>query len=406
MRLRLHTALVVSCCVSACTTDDDPLPASRLEVVRAPASVIPGEPTPQTLIVRVLDDMGQSAHGALVQWAAAPGSGSLTQSADTTGLDGLASAEWLPGLAEGEQEISVTIYGQPAARIRVRASAFHADKIAASYRDGCGLAGTAVWCWAHASFYGPNATITRVLPQLSVADIAVSSGYVCALDAAGATFCHSNFDALPPESYVTPEGLPPIRGISAGGSTFCGIAIADNTAWCWNHNRRIPVQISAGLQLASVSVWGFVSCGLTAAGEAWCWEGSSAPVAVPGGHTFRMISVGQFSTCAIGARTTLYCWSESNAPVAIAGVTAAQVALGTFDEGVLNTSSSAAVFSLNSSDAGEFGLGEGVLPVPARGVADHCALTFDGTVFCALPANGSNSFGPYRWVAIPAPTPP
>jgi len=102
MRLRLHTALVVSCCVSACSTDDDPLPASRLEVVQAPASVVPGEPTPQTLIVRVLDNTGQTAQGVPVQWTAAPGSGSLTQSADTSGLDGLASAEWLPGLAEGE----------------------------------------------------------------------------------------------------------------------------------------------------------------------------------------------------------------------------------------------------------------------------------------------------------------
>lgn len=39
MRLRLHTAQVVSRCVPACSTDDDPMPASRLEVLRAPVSV-------------------------------------------------------------------------------------------------------------------------------------------------------------------------------------------------------------------------------------------------------------------------------------------------------------------------------------------------------------------------------
>ena len=136
MRLRLHTALAVSCCVSACSVDDDPTPASGLEVVQAPASVVPGEPTGQVLIVRVLDAMGQSTQGVPVQWGAALRSGSLRAMADTSGIDGLESAEWRPGPGQGEQLVSVSIYDQPALQIRVRADAFHADKIGAYYRDG------------------------------------------------------------------------------------------------------------------------------------------------------------------------------------------------------------------------------------------------------------------------------
>lgn len=404
MRLRLHTALAVSCCISACSVDDDPAPATRLEVVQAPATVVPGEPTPQVVIVRVLDGMGQSTQGAPVRWGAALGSGSISAIADTSGIDGLASAEWLPGAGQGEQVISVYIYDQPALQIRVRADAFRADKIGVYYRDGCGLSGTAVWCWKHASFYGPGATITRVLPQLHLTDLAVTSGYICALDDAGTTYCHATFDASSPESFVTPAGLPPIRAISGGGTTFCGIALADGSTWCWKQQTLAPAQVPGGLQFSSVSAGAGNSCGLTSAGAAWCWASpAGSPVAVPGGHVFRTISASQISTCGIEAPTTLYCWSGNNAPVALPGIPAMQVAIGTFNEGVVNTSGSAMVFSLDTFDANTFTLESGALSTPVISAADHCALTFDRAVYCALPDNGSNSFGPFRWVGIPAP---
>ena len=85
------------------------------------------------------------------------------------------------------------------------------------------------------------------------------------------------------------------------------------------------------------------------------------------------------------------------------GVSATQVAIGTFNEGVVNTSGSAVVFTLNTFDSNTFVLESGALSAPIISVADHCALTFDGAVYCALPDNASNSFGPFRWVGIPAP---
>lgn len=405
MRLRLHTALVVSCLVSACSPDAEPSGGSQIELVQAPSDVTPGVPTAQVLIVRVLDDMGQSTQGVPVRWEAAPGSGSLEQSADTSGVDGLASALWTPGLSLEEQQVSVTIYDQPAFRILVRAAAFHADKIGAYYRDGCGLAGTAVWCWAHSSFYGPTATIARVLPQLGVVDIAVSSGYVCALDASGTTYCHSNFDASPPESYVTPAGLPPIRAISGGGSMFCGIAIADGTPWCWSQSDLAPVQVSASLQLSSVSAGSGRSCGLTGTGAAWCWEPpAGSPVAVTGGHTFRTISAAGSPTCAIEAPTVLYCWAGiGGTPAPMPGVSATQVSMGVFGENLVNTSSGPMIFYANLSDPDPFFIEtSSALPVPSRAIADHCALAFDGTVYCTSPYTYAYT-NPFTWAAIPAP---
>jgi len=405
MRLRLHTTLVVSCLVSGCSPDAEPLAGSRIEVVQAPSEVLPGTPTAQVLIVRVLDDMGQSTEGVPVRWEAAAGSGSLQQSADTSGVDGLASALWTPGLSLEEQQISVTTYDRPALRIRVRAAAvLHADKISSSYPKACGLMGSAVWCWD----IGPSATTRRVLPQVQATDVAVSSGYVCVLDSAGTTYCQVNFGTVPPEEYVSVPGLPPIRGISAGGPYFCGIAIADATPWCWMHSTLTPVQVSSSLQLSAVSAGSTPACGLTAAGEAWCWDGFGGnPVAVAGGHSFRSISTGRGGICAVAAPTRLYCWDGiDGTPVSIAGVSATQVAMGSLDDNLVNTSSGATMFYLSSSGTGAFYLEQSsALPIPARQVSDHCVVAFDGSVYCTPRYNPGNPAMPFTWAAIPAPTP-
>jgi hypothetical protein len=405
MRLRLHTALVVSCCVSACSVDDDPSPPGRLEVVQAPTTVVPGEPTAQTLIVRVLDDMGQSAQGVPVSWEVGPGSGSLRQSADTSGLDGLANSDWTPGLSQGEQLVSVSIYDQPALQIRVRTSVFHADRIAVSYRSGCGLAGSAVWCWDYA-YDGTTASIKRVLPQLEVRDLAVGGSYVCVLDAAGSTFCQSTFGNPPPEGFFTIPGLPAIRDISAGGQYFCGIAISDATPWCWRNGALTGVQVSTTLQLASVSAASFHACGLTAAGVAWCWENTgSTPVLIPGSHSFRTLSAGQFFTCAIEPPAALFCWNRTDpSPQRVSGVAPSQVSMGTYSENLLNTGSGATMFHLYDFEPGSVYLeSSSAFPIPSRQVADHCALAFDGTVYCSSRYNHSNSASPFTWAAIPEP---
>ena len=228
----------------------------------------------------------------------------------------------------------------------------------------------------------------RVLPQLQATDIAVGSGYVCALDASGVTYCHATFGAPPPESYVTPVGLPPLRAISGAGSTFCGIAIADGTPWCWSHAGMTPIQVSSSLQLSSISAGTSRACGLTATGAAWCWDAPAvgSPVEVAGGHSFRTISA-RYSMCAIEPPTTLYCWDELlDKPQAKPGVSATQVAIGVYNENLVNTSSGATVFYLYSYlSSGVVLEPSSALPLPYRSVADRCALTFDGAVYSASP---------------------
>jgi alpha-tubulin suppressor-like RCC1 family protein len=66
------------------------------------------------------------------------------------------------------------------------------------------------------------------------------------------------------------------------------------------------------------------TCGLTAAGAAWCWganttgqvgDGSNdnryVPVAVSGGFVFRALALGAAHTCGVTSTGTVRCWGQN-----------------------------------------------------------------------------------------------
>ena len=62
--------------------------------------------------MKVVNGDGTAAPGVPVAWSIMSGGGFLSVSADTSGIDGLAAAQWTPGLVAGPQEIGAYIYDE------------------------------------------------------------------------------------------------------------------------------------------------------------------------------------------------------------------------------------------------------------------------------------------------------
>jgi hypothetical protein len=405
MNQRLAFALAAALGSAACSSPDDASGEMHLVLVQAPATATPGSPESSPIIVKVVDGDGAAVAGVPVTWTVKSGGGRLRASADTSGVDGLASAQWIPGLVAGPQQLGASIYDQPALTVTVNAEALRADKIATAYRSGCGLRATAVYCWEYSS---STAAVRRVIPERPAHDLALSSSYLCILEQAGTVYCQLAF--VDPNLYTrgVVEGLPALKALSAGlGGSFCGLAEADSTAWCWDRRSLVASQRSS-IPFAKVSGDGGRGCGLTATGVAWCWGyGPSEPALLAGGHTFRDISVGSWSSCAIKPPTELYCWDASDATPHYMGINASQVALGGSGS-LVNTSLGASELSFWSLEPPVYNL-HAAFPLPVTQVSDQddtgCVVAYDAAVYCLGVNDNIEQIYKTTWEAIPAPPP-
>ena len=83
--------------------------------------------------------------------------------------------------------------------------------------------------------------------------------------------------------------------------------------------------VSGGLSFASVSANGSITCGVTTAGDAYCWGNNSSgqlgddtrtnrhtPVPVAGGLSFASVSAAARHTCAVTTAGVVYCWGSNS----------------------------------------------------------------------------------------------
>ena len=125
--------------------------------------------------------------------------------------------------------------------------------------------------------------------------------------------------------------------VSAGGGESCGVT-AGGVAYCWGDNvagelgdgttinKSSPVLVAGGVSFAAVSPGYIHSCGVTAAGAAYCWghnylwgelgdgttTSKSSPVLVAGGVNFAAVSAGVWYSCGVTAAGAAYCWGDNN----------------------------------------------------------------------------------------------
>jgi Bacterial Ig-like domain (group 1)/Regulator of chromosome condensation (RCC1) repeat len=156
---------------------------------------------------------------------------------------------------------------------------------------------------------------------------------VCAGAAGGQAYCWGSGSA----SYVGASAAPtPVQGghawrtIEVAGSHACGITTAGDL-YCFGNgaNGRLgngstasstaPVPVIPGVEWIEVAVGQDWSCGLLTTGSAYCWgparqlgrsvnEGSSTPVPVDGGLVLTQIDAGGRTTCGVDINRNAWCW--------------------------------------------------------------------------------------------------
>jgi alpha-tubulin suppressor-like RCC1 family protein len=97
---------------------------------------------------------------------------------------------------------------------------------------------------------------------------------------------------------------------------------ASGSVWEWGST---PAAMSSSLVFTSIEAGRGHSCGLTAAGTAYCWGAnqngelgngfdgiaSAPPVLVLGGHTWAVVRPGSSSTCGVTTSGSGYCWGKN-----------------------------------------------------------------------------------------------
>jgi alpha-tubulin suppressor-like RCC1 family protein len=140
-----------------------------------------------------------------------------------------------------------------------------------------------------------------------------------------------------PALATSAAGTPLVfRFVSAGDSHTCGVT-TDGRAYCWGNNftgqlgdgtrtdHILPAPVLGGLRFGNVSVGRDHTCALTRDHRAYCWgyggggrlgDGSNGtitrePVAVAGGLRFAQVKAGSSHSCGITAAGEAYCWGDN-----------------------------------------------------------------------------------------------
>lgn len=257
-------------------------------------------------------------------------------------------------------------------------SAIYVNRHAGWYQFVCGLASDgAAYCWGsnYSGTLGIGATTGPAtctaqggtpLP-CSTVPLEIAGGqrftsltlgdiHACGLTAAGEAHCwgDNSYGQLGDgtetdrSTPVTVIGGLEFVSLSAGSRHTCGLT-SDGSAHCWGFSGEgalghggftgpdfcqnpdpfgrpfacstAPERVAGGLTFATIAAGGDHTCGVTAAGAAYCWgfnswgqlgnastNSSAAPVAVTGGLTFANLSGGREHTCGVTTGSVAYCW--------------------------------------------------------------------------------------------------
>ena len=220
--------------------------------------------------------------------------------------------------------------------------------------NGCALTVEGeVYCWG---LYRPGQLLSRtgglvptLLDTMLFDSLSFGAEHACGITPPGVAYCWGdnvagglgNGTTTSSWSPVAVSGGHTFTGIRAGYNRTCAIG-TDHVTYCWGQNHRgdfgngssasssVPVVAVPGLDLVSLSISpGIVSasgpnCGLTSAGELYCWGGNelgqvgngtrspqpALPSLVQSPVPLTMVAAGGEHTCGLAADGTALCWGN------------------------------------------------------------------------------------------------
>jgi hypothetical protein len=247
----------------------------------------PGWALADSIVVEALDAAGNPLAGVPVTWHAPDGAGSVAPRAAATDSAGRVAAVWTLGLPEGAQSISVTAGDLAPVAVQATASTFHGGGVQAGYTQACALtAAGRAYCWG--GLTGTTGALERPVPvqgDLTFERLAVGDEQVCGLAPDGTAYCWPHGATSAPTPVATSLRFLHLSAAGfgqSGASSACGVTDAGEV-WCWGDNvfgklgdgtltsSEVPVRVASQVAFIRVEVGAFHACALTAAGELWCW---------------------------------------------------------------------------------------------------------------------------------------
>jgi alpha-tubulin suppressor-like RCC1 family protein len=183
----------------------------------------------------------------------------------------------------------------------------------------------------------------RVHTEMRFDRLALGAGESCGATAAGELYCwgsNNSGQAIVPWGYYQPQPTrleTPVAfdTVALTSTVMCGLA--DGRPYCrgWNGAGTLGantdenfsaefVPVAGDHRFASIHLGFLTACGLTAAGEAYCWghgergklgTGSQAnaafPARLPGNLRFRKLAPGSGHNCGLTTRGAIYCWGDN-----------------------------------------------------------------------------------------------
>lgn len=233
-----------------------------------------------------------------------------------------------------------------------------ANLAVASHSHACGLtSGGQAYCWGETRYLGGGSNASGVSPTpvavaggLTFTSLSAGQVLTCGTTAAGAASCWGENDQGELGNGDTTLRYAAAPVLVTGGHAFTQVAVgvahacaltAAGAAYCWGRNysgelgttsteicvpdpgipndfipcSSSPLAVSGGLVFQTIAANTSKTCGLTAAGTAYCWPGpgGSGPTALPGSIHLLTLAVGDRHVCGVADDGLAYCWGDNEA---------------------------------------------------------------------------------------------